>query len=162
MQRVVSPSFRSQDSRLSQSLVKPWSRSACMLLAGTCPRFSNNSRANVSAAVSLGELPCPWRLLRICWSVRPASLPMAVWADTQYSAAVLLSYGQGDFLAQFRTDAAFGQATVEHHPGFQSRWSAAAAFLIWSSMWPRVRGARAAIGRDPSSPSTCCMSSSDS
>src|SRR6266849_5131419 len=38
------------------------------------PRFSNNSRANVSAAVSLDEVPCPWRLLRICWSVRPANL----------------------------------------------------------------------------------------
>jgi len=46
--------------------------------AGTCPRFANNSCPNVSAAVSLGEMPCPCRLLRICWSVRPVSLPITV------------------------------------------------------------------------------------
>jgi hypothetical protein len=36
-------------------------------------------------------------------------------------AAVLLSYCQGDFLPQFRIEAAFGQRSVELHPGFQSR-----------------------------------------
>jgi hypothetical protein len=47
------------------SSVKPCLRSACTLVVGTWPRLSNNSRANISAAVSLGEVPCPCRLLRI-------------------------------------------------------------------------------------------------
>src|SRR6266404_2226784 len=91
-----------------------------MLLAGTCPRFSNNSRANVSAAVSLGAVPLAAVENLLVREARELA-DCGVGGHTIF-AAVLLSYRQGDFLPQFRIEAAFGKRTVELNPGFQSRW----------------------------------------